>query len=223
MVMRVYSMPLACLPRTRGFTASRSGGCADRQVSSPYAGVHRVTSEILRRRQRVFPVRGGSPHQAASAAEVRLCLPRTRGFTDALVYRLSLADVSSPYAGVHRKNDLLNAPLDGVFPVRGGSPVGQKKQNVHFECLPRTRGFTGRREAAAGPLPVSSPYAGVHRFCSLAGPQRPRVFPVRGGSPIAIVTPLMQALCLPRTRGFTVAARYPMVGDRVSSPYAGIK
>jgi hypothetical protein len=58
---------------------------------------------------------------------------------------------------------------------------------------------------------VSSPYAGVHRSWGRRCPPAARVFPVRGGSPVAQPIGGADDLCLPRTRGFT-ARRVSPVG-----------
>ena len=111
-------------------------------------------------------------------------------------------------------------------------------------CLPRTRGFTVATTECALVVAVSSPYAGVHRWCWLTVAAWCRVFPVRGGSPVGrTCAAILSMQCLPHTRGFTLGERlsrierqscvFPVRGgsphhDRrvrlwiVSSPCAGV-
>ena len=74
-------MASPCLPRTRGFTVDVVECEQGIRVSSPYAGVHRITVG----------------HEGYLA-----CLPRTRGFTGRRQTAIPERQVSPPYAGVHR-------------------------------------------------------------------------------------------------------------------------
>jgi hypothetical protein len=108
-----------CLPRARGFTASRGPFEVGVPVSSPCAGVHRFSGDRHIRWFRVFPVRGGSPWSLTPTVAALTCLPRARGFTvvaDGFNHQTS---VSSPCAGVHRTTALIpsiqrSAPCAGV-------------------------------------------------------------------------------------------------------------
>jgi hypothetical protein len=172
------------------------------RVSSPYAGVHRYMRGRRSPRQRVFPVRGGSPYAERFAKVEAACLPRTRGFTGDDLAALARCAVSSPYAGVHRAIRSRPSSTSRVFPVRGGSPKIEEDLTPAMMCLPRTRGFTSGTKSNFTPLI--------------------RVFPVRGGSPVMDRTLQWFKMCLPRTRGFTEGRNRAPPAWTVSSPYAGV-
>ena len=115
-----------CLPpRTRGSPGGkwaypeRWQPCSY-DVSSPYAGVHRLT----------LTTNGNSTG----------CLPRTRGFTALLVVSVDVPKVSSPYAGVHRRYRRWWPVRQGVFPVRGGSPVDERRASHWWHRVFPVRG-----------------------------------------------------------------------------------
>ena len=91
---------MKCLPRARGFTAIPARVKVRVFVSSPYAGVHRGTSNRRMAMCSVFPY-AGFTGSVLPRAGFPLCLPRTRGFTGLLPRLKRLMDVSSLYAGVH--------------------------------------------------------------------------------------------------------------------------
>ena len=112
--------------------------------------------------------------------------------------------------------------LQGLFPVRGGSPRIAAHSSASASSLPRTRGFTLLPRRLARRATVSSPYAGVHprshRRCRSAR----SLFPVRGGSPTHRSSPAGRPSSLPRTRGFTLLELEQHLRWNVSSPYAGV-
>jgi hypothetical protein len=121
----------------------------------------------------------------------------------ARVIKAMASRVSSPYAGVHRREWKKYARSKRVFPVRGGSPLSAAIASGRTPCLPRARGFT---MLSAGHVPaagVSSPYAGVHLTWPPSTTLSSCVFPVRGGSPKPRRFYPPRPRCLPRTRGFT--------------------
>ena len=195
---------VGCLPRVRGFTGKSIGRASAGRVSSPRAGVHRLSGIRSRVRKSVFPASGGSPHQVAAIIEKTLYLPRVRGFTERRRADQYPAHVSSPPAGVHLLIMKVRSATTAVFPPRAG---------VHRCAGATSRSTKGVFPACGGsppwivvvysPFTCSSPRAGVHRC---AGPTwRPMrgVFPARGGSPYfnTILDDVMERL--PRVRGFT--------------------
>ncbi len=210
------------VPRARGFT--RLGDIRRRRptVCSPCAGVYPWPIPARRSATRLFPVRGGLPTILTLTGQGAESVPRARGFTRLLCRGETAHVVCSPCAGVHpvRRSQLWGSSR--LFPVRGGSPgmrVGVKRVP---RSVPRARGFTCCDVQPPGRGLVCSPCAGVHPAPTPPPPARPRFFPVRGGSPGPDGGPPPTPSSLPRTRGFTRAARHLGLCPGVSSPCAGV-
>lgn len=90
------------VPRPRGWTGRLAGRECLLKVSSPCAGVHRLTSCACCYCGDLFPVRGGGPPLCSRRRERRWSLPRARGWTVEPEAGELEVGVSSPCAGVDR-------------------------------------------------------------------------------------------------------------------------
>jgi hypothetical protein len=130
-------------------------------MSSPYAGVHRTTPRYISGCRCVFPVTRGSPTADDIFRELRMCLPRARGFLRDGADRAEDPRVSSPYAGVHLPQSACSWWCERVFPVTrgltgGGSPGYDPGMIREVVCLPRCAGVHPRDHHMPGYIVVSS-------------------------------------------------------------------
>ena len=198
--------PMACSPRTRGWTGERQAPPGAAAVFPAHAGMDRpglawqgearqcsprtrgwTAMEAQQPGQGgVFPAHAGMDrHHRLSLLPRHACSPRTRGWTAIRGIVLLSRLVFPAHAGMDRSKMGKLSFSRRVPRARGDGPLIFPAASSWFKCSPRTRGWTGPDGLHADRQVVFPAHAGMDRCCSCRPLPSRRVPRARGDGPVA--------------------------------------
>ncbi len=196
-----------CSPRERGWTAVALTVATSQAVFPARAGMDRRPPGRRCMAYGVPRASGDGPCKKKIAERVRACSPRERGWTRPHLRRAMAEGVFPARAGMDLTGGWRSTTLHSVPRASGDGPGWVCPLCGHAQCSPRERGWTRNRAGAGGDSAVFPARAGMDPATGLVSSCRCRVPRASGDGPTGTPTVWVEALCSPRERGWTRAAR----------------
>ena len=195
-----------CSPRTWGWTVVPllcPGNC---RVFPTHVGMDRLAPPSVGLRPCVPHARGDGPTGDIVMLKLKMCSPRTWGWTEAGLIAGGIAVVFPTHVGMDRERTGLATARESVPHARGDGPDLGITVSEAATCSPRTWGWTDRPRLAGRVRCVFPTHVGMDRRIPRAARTSPRVPHARGDGPQFAITCSFEKVCSPRTWGWTESA-----------------